>query len=599
LEDRNLLSSWSSYGHDAQHTGISDVPSQPLAGILWQTPVDLMPQYSGNELLIHYGSPLVTAANTVIVPVKTGRTDGFQVEGHSGADGSVLWTQATDYRLPPHNWTPSFGPTLTADNRLYFAGAGGKVYYLDNPDSPGSTIGGQLAFFGLDNYNANPAAYNAGVYVDTPLTADAAGNIYFGFRVTADTPLHLRGGVARIAADGTGSWVAADTASSDPSVTKVVMNSTPALSNDGSTLYVAVNTSSFGRGYLLALDSTTLATDARVALKDVRSPTSDAELPDDGSASPMVGPDGDVYFGVLENPLRSSKGWMLHFSGDLSQQKTPGAFGWDDTASVVDAALVPGYQGTSSYLLMTKYNNYAGLGGDGVNKIAILDPNDTQIDPRTGATVMREVETIAGVTPDQDYIHQGFPNAVREWCINAAAVDPYTGSVLANSEDGSIYHWDLASNTFTQTVSLTPGLGEAYTPTLVGVDGTVYAINNATLFAVGGTFGAPAPAAPHHTVAAPVHGGHAGLDPALGLSLPGTDRAARFTDTLAPAVVGALPARSAPRFDALVAPQAGASVSTPSSRIVSGNPRHLTDLGSLGDEVTAPFESVMSDTTAG
>jgi hypothetical protein len=28
-------------------------------------------------------------------------------------------------------------------------------------------------------------------------------------------------------------------------------------------------------------------------------------------------------------------------------------------------------------------------------------------------------------------------------------------------------------------------LGEAYTPTLVGVDGIVYAINNATLYAVG------------------------------------------------------------------------------------------------------------------
>jgi hypothetical protein len=559
-----------------------------------------MPQYSGNELLIHYGSPLVTAANTVIVPVKTGPFDGFRVEGHSGADGSALWMQTTDYLLPPHSWTPSFGPTLTAGNRLYFAGAGGTLYSMDSPDSPGATITGQLAFFGLDNYNADPAAYNANVYVDTPLTADAAGNVYFGFEVTGDTPLHLRGGIARIAADGTGSWVAADTASSDPSITKVVMNSAPALSNDGSTLYVAVN-SDGQTGYLLELDSTTLATDARVALKDVLNPTFDAILPDIGTASPMVGPDGDVYFGVLEDPFNSSKGWMLHFSGDLSQQKTSGAFGWDDTASVVDAALVPGYQGTSSYLLMTKYNNYAELGGDGVNKIAILDPNDTQTDSRTGATVMREVLTIAGPTPDPDFIDK-FPDAVREWCINSAAVDPYTGSVLANSEDGKLYRWDLASNTLSESVTLTPGLGEAYTPTLVGVDGTVYAVNNATLFAVGGTFGAPAPAAPHRTVAAPVHGPHAGPDPALGLSLPGTDRAARFTDPLAPpAVVGAGPALSAPRSDAQAAPQAevGAAVSRPPSRIVSGNPKHPAEPGSLGNEVTARFESALLDMISG
>ncbi len=33
-------------------------------------------------------------------------------------------------------------------------------------------------------------------------------------------------------------------------------------------------------------------------------------------------------------------------------------------------------------------------------------------------------------------------------------------------------------------VVLTSGIGEAYTPTLIGPDGTVYAINDATLFAV-------------------------------------------------------------------------------------------------------------------
>ena len=74
---------------------------------------------------------------------------------------------------------------------------------------------------------------------------------------------------------------------------------------------------------------------------------------------------------------------------------------------------------------------------------------------------------------------------MREWCINTAAVDPLRRSALVNSEDGKLYRWDFASNTLTQPVVLTSGIGEAYTPTMLAPDGTVYAINNATLFAVG------------------------------------------------------------------------------------------------------------------
>src|ERR1700712_3422865 len=72
---------WSGYAGNAQHDAISTVASQSLQGIRWQTPVDLNPQFDGNDLLIHYGSPLVTQSNTVIVPVKTGATDGFQISG--------------------------------------------------------------------------------------------------------------------------------------------------------------------------------------------------------------------------------------------------------------------------------------------------------------------------------------------------------------------------------------------------------------------------------------------------------------------------------------------------------------------------------------
>lgn len=478
--------SWSGYANDPQHTGISAYTSQALEAIAWQTPVDQAPQFSGDDLLIHYGSPVVTAGNTVIVPVKTGAAGGFLVEGINAETGAIKWTQTTDYVLPPHNWTPSYSPTLTPANRLYFAGAGGTIYYRDSPDAGGSTAVGQLAFYGLANYNANKTAYDNFVFINTPITSDSAGNIYFGFEVTGANPANLQSGIARISADGVGTWTSAAAASGDATITKVVMNAAPALSNNGQKLYIAVSHGNFSAGYLVALNSATLerigTSGQQVKLLDPNG--NDAILPDDGSASPTVGPDGDVFFGVLENPLAYNhyRGWLLHFSGDLDQSKIPGAFGWDDTASVVPASMVPSYSGTSSYLLLTKYNNYVQGGGDGIHKLAILDPQATMTYTVSGrnVTVMKEVLTIAGVTPDPEF----GGSAVREWCINTAAVDPQTGSILANSEDGQLYRWDLSTNTFTERIVLTPGLGEAYTPTIIGVDGSVYAINNATLFAV-------------------------------------------------------------------------------------------------------------------
>ena len=50
---------------------------------------------------------------------------------------------------------------------------------------------------------------------------------------------------------------------------------------------------------------------------------------------------------------------------------------------------------------------------------------------------------------------------------------------------GMPYRWSLATNSLTQRIRLTAGLGEACTPTAISTDGAVYAINNATLFSVG------------------------------------------------------------------------------------------------------------------
>lgn len=479
---------WPGFGRTPQHDARASTRSQPLDRIRWQTPVDLQPQYSGSSLLVHYGSPLVTQRGTIVLPVKTGTTDGFRFEGRHPSSGALLWSQTTSYVLPPYNWMPSVGATLTPSNQLAFPESGGRITLRADPDAASSTSS-TLVFYGQANYLANPAAYDASIVIHTPITSDAQGNLYFGFLALGATPLGLTNGIARISAGGTGSWTPVTTAAADGSMVKVTYNCAPAVSRDGASVYLTVNNilaPSFGSGYLLRLDGQTLSLQSKVHLQDAQFPANEAVLPDDGTSSPCIGPDGDVYIGVLENPFFSNhiRGWMLHFDATLATTKLPGAFGWDNTPSIVPVSAVPSYGGGSPYLLLTKYNHYAGTGGDGVNKVAVLDPFTPMADPVTGIPVMDEVLLKAGPTPDLGLIGT-YPNAVREWCINTAAVDPLGKCALVNNEDGKLYRWDFVTDTLSEVMTLTAGIGEAYTPTVLGLDGTVYAINDATLFAVG------------------------------------------------------------------------------------------------------------------
>ena len=498
---------WSGYAHDPHHTAVSAVAARELTGILWRTSVDLINAPNPNQpsangtLYIHYGSLSVTAKDTVLVPVRTA-TGSYEVLAFSastcassrGGTCAPFYTLPSDYSLPSHGWIPPYGATLSMGTHLYYPGPGGTVYYRDSVDSATGTNGlsgatARLVFYGKDIYLANRSQLNAAIQISTPITADHSGNVFFGFIASPGNAAGVVSGIARIGANGAGSWVSATSlAGSDPSVTQVALNCAPALSNDGQTVYVAVSGGNEfdANGYLVSLNAATLAPIAHVSLFDPLS-GSRATVSSDSSAAPTVGPDGDVYYGVLESPCcysHNDRGWMLHFDSTLATLKTPGSFGWDDTASVVPAASVPSYTGSSTYLILTKYNNYVGIGtGDGVNKVAVLDPNATQQDKYSTATVMKEVITVTGVTSEAS---TEFPNAVREWCINSAAIDRFTKSAMINSEDGVLYRWDFTTNTLSQKVVLTPGIGEAYTPTAIGPDGVVYAVNDAILFAVAG-----------------------------------------------------------------------------------------------------------------
>jgi hypothetical protein len=232
--------SWPQFSRDAQHSASSSIATPALARILWQTAVDLSPVYaSQGYLLTHYGSPVISGQNTVLVPVKTTSTGGFKVEARSGSNGGMIWSATSDYIVPPHNWFPSFNVSL-AGSRAYMPGAGGKLLYRDGVDSATGAV--QTAvFYGATAYNAAKSELDSTVMISTPITLDAAGNAWFGFFVTGTNPVGLTSGLARVAPDGTGMWRAASLLANDSGIDRVAMNSAPAIARDGASVYVAAS----------------------------------------------------------------------------------------------------------------------------------------------------------------------------------------------------------------------------------------------------------------------------------------------------------------------------------------------------------------------
>jgi hypothetical protein len=474
---------WAGFAGNAQHTAVARHVPQPFSRIRWRAKVDLAPVLTHRELLIHYGSPMITAANTVLVPTRVSATAGFRVVAYSGTSGARRWSLNTDYQPPstPVALAPPLPAVLTPDKTLAVAGAGGTVLMRGHANMAVGPVRRRV-FYGAAQWKAHRSAYDKAVQITTPLTAGPDGSVYFGFTVTGSTPAHLSSGIARIDAGGHATWISAAAAARNSTVTGVAANCAPALSPSGTTVYITVMNPQ--GGFLVGLNAITLKPLFRVLLKDPLSGRP-ALVSSSSSASPTVGPDGDVYFGVLENPFprHDGRGWLLHYNASLTQTLTPGSFGWDNTVSVLPASAVPRYNGTSPYLLVSKYNNYLGLKphGDGHNQVAVLDPRSSQKDPYAKVRVMKAVQTI--LSP----VHfPGAPAGARyEWCINSAVVDPADDSVIVNSEDGILYRWDLATNTLAEKIRLNRPRPEAYTPTIIGPDGTVYAINNSTLYAIG------------------------------------------------------------------------------------------------------------------
>ncbi len=477
---------WWGFGRDAQHSALAGTATQPLSRIVWQTKIDLMPRFAPNgNLLIHYGSPVITARNTVLVPIKTGATGGFRLEARSGSNGAVAWSADSDYVLPAHDWTPGFNVALTPGNRVYMPGAGGKLYYRDNADTAAATVQ-TVVFYGAGAYQAAQGQYDASVFINTPLTTDTQGNVYFGFVVTAPNPAGLASGIARIGTDGVGTWVAATSASGNPAITKPAMNAAPALSQDQQTLYVVLaNNPPAGErpfGYLLALDPATLALKSKVLLTDPKT-GAPGWISDNGTASPAVGPDGDVYYGILE--FERARAQLPRMAAALQRGIDP-----DEGARVIRL-------GRHAVV-------HRGRDGALVCRSGVVSRGD-QVQQLWWCRYRRRQEPHGGPRsqPGPGRLHLRQPGDAR----SPDDPRPDGGPGLSRRRARVVHQHGRGRSFFRIGAGEQRGrhhlplepceqhvhgadpvqyrIGEAYTPTAVGADGTVYAINNTVLFAVG------------------------------------------------------------------------------------------------------------------
>ena len=219
---------------------------------------------------------------------------------------------------------------------------------------------------------------------------------------------------------------------------------------------------------------------------------------DAGTSSPVVLPDGNIYFGAFTR-YDTERGHAYKLRGSDGGILATYDFGWDDTQAV--------FQHDGTYSIVMKDNHYTEELGSYCNPISSLPVSQivcaftgipagpffiTQVNSKLmpewkfKSTETRDCHRNAdgSVTCVDDRRH---PNGF-EWCINAPAVDG-AGNVYVESEDGNIYVLDQShSGIFTTPkfkLFTNLAVGAAYTPFTIDQLGRLYAQDNGHLFAVG------------------------------------------------------------------------------------------------------------------
>ncbi len=244
---------------------------------------------------------------------------------------------------------------------------------------------------------------------------------------SAPRPSACRAGWRASPPDGIGTWASAAELSGDPAITEVSMSCAPALSTDGRILYVAVSSGDFGYGYCSRSNSKTLA------VINQRAPHRSRFWPrrHHDRRQQRHSHRRPRRRRVLRRPRKSlprsqrPRLAAAFQSRSLAAEDFPAASAGTTPPRSSTPSLVASLSRQSKYLVMTKYNNYAEQStlATAIIELRFSTPTSARTIPSSPPRkVMREVITQLGRTPDPDF--PTFPGAVREWCINTAAVDP-------------------------------------------------------------------------------------------------------------------------------------------------------------------------------
>jgi hypothetical protein len=467
-------------------------------------------------------------------------------------NGSLVqaWSFASDWKAPGSYfdfWEPVFHSVL-ANGALYVPGAGGTIFKVDK--STGAQIARINPFGTIDNntYTAGPISadssgnlyYNViklqpggGFYskdsVDSWLVKVAPDNSttkasYFTLTPGAPGPDDR----CEISfAQNQAPWPPSPTAV-PPTVRcgpiRVALNIAPAIAPDGTIYSIARSHDGFANrsGFLVAVNPNLTSkwaaslsnrlndgcgvpisaggvlppngqpggcrVGANLGVDPGLNHAGGGRVLDDASSSPVVAPDGSIFYGAYTR-YNYQQGHLMHFSASGAYL---GAyrFGWDITPGIASHG--------NTYSVVIKDNQYGGIGSycdvESVCPSTRTVANSggypegyfiTQLNHNLNVewrfqntnTLSCSRQPDGSITCVDDH-----PNGF-EWCVNALAIDA-NGVIYINNEDGNLFSLN-PDGTLRQKIFQQLALGAAYTPASIGLDGKIYSQNAGHLFVVG------------------------------------------------------------------------------------------------------------------